>query len=67
MKQPKTYMEFCASTGNINYYAVIYLPSGHSYYSGAFKSRSAARRYAISEQAKHDHASNNHMTYNVRI
>jgi hypothetical protein len=58
--QPKTYYE------NGKYYAIIYLPNGHTYYSGAFKSRSSARRYSIRETRRHKWASQNHMIYNTR-
>ena len=57
---PKTYSE------NGKYYAVITLPSGQTYYSGAFNSRSAAYRYSIKENAKHQQASRAGMTYNTR-
>lgn len=50
-----------------HYYAVITLPNGHTYYSGAFKSRSTARRYAIRENARHRLAASQGMIYNVRI
>ena len=48
------------------YYAVITLPNGHVYYSGGFNSRSAARRYAIRENARHKQASKMGMIYNTR-
>lgn len=49
------------------YYAVITLPNGYTYYSGAFNSRSSARRYAIRETNKHKQANKQGMIYNVRI
>lgn len=60
MKQPKTYFE------SRTYYAVVYVKGG-SYYIGNFKSRSAARRKAIQEQAKIDQAERQHMIYNARF
>ena len=50
-----------------HYYAVITLPNGHTYYSGAFKSRSAAYRYAKRENEKHQRAAKCGMIYNVRL
>ena len=66
MRRRKTYRELSYSAGLV-YYAVIYLPNGMDYYSGGFTNRSSARRYAIREQAKHNHADRNGMVYNVRI
>lgn len=60
-KTPKTYSE------GGKFYAVITLPNGHTYYSGAFNSRSAAYRYAVKENKKHQHAAKNGMIYNVRL
>jgi hypothetical protein len=48
------------------YYAVIRLPNGHEYYSGAYKSKSAAYRYSVQETARHRAASANGMIYNTR-
>ena len=57
--QNKTYYE------SGKYYAVIWI-NGHSYYKGPYNSRSTARRVAIREQSKHDHAKQNGMIYNTR-
>ncbi len=48
------------------FYAVITLPNGHTYYSGMFNSRSAARRFALKENAKHRWAASIGMIYNTR-
>jgi hypothetical protein len=49
-----------------HYYAIISIPGGHEYYSGAFKSRSAAYRYSVKENAKHRWAQSIGMIYNTR-
>jgi hypothetical protein len=60
IRYPKTYYEAGW------YYAVIYQPNGHTYYSGAFKCRSTARRYSIRETKRHQFAEQNHMIYNTK-
>ena len=49
-----------------SYVAVIVLPNGYEYYSGSFKSRSAAYRHSVKETAKHRWASKIGMIYNTR-
>lgn len=59
--QPKTHYE------DGKYFAIIYLPNGFSYYSGAFNSRSTARRYSIRETNRHKQAAQRGMIYNTRF
>lgn len=61
MSKGKTYYE------DGRYYAVITLPNGHEYYSGAFNSRSSAYRYSVEQNARHRWASKNGFIYNVNI
>ena len=49
------------------FYAVITLPNGHTYYKGPYKNRAKARRVAIHENEQHSHATAIGMIYNVRL
>ena len=46
--------------------SVVTLPNGHTYYTGDFKCRSTARRFAKKENAKHRWAASNGFIYNTR-
>lgn len=60
MKPHYTYVE----GGRV--YAVITLPCGMTYYAGPFLCRDTARRFAKQENARHEFAERNGLTYNAR-
>jgi hypothetical protein len=57
---PKTHYE------DKYYWAVIYLPNGHTYYNGPHKSRTTAYRVSIKETKKHHWAERYGFIYNTR-
>ena len=49
-----------------HYYAVVRLTNDHEYYSGSFKSRSAAYRHSVKETEQHRFAASFGCIYNTR-